>query len=149
MRHGPRIQKDKDDEPPKPWARRHPLATAVLGFFGLALVAGGLGNALHGPSTAHAEATVKALPARAAKPLHPGCASAIAALPDSPPGSEKQAADDLGALRGREGTTAGRMAGAVAGDSGSIGFDLARGKTVTADARQWKADAKALRTYCS
>jgi hypothetical protein len=100
------------------------------------------------PTGAHAEATVKALPARTAKALPPGCAAALAALPGSAPGTEKQAARDIAALRGRAGTKAGSMADAVAGDSGLVGFDLARGQTVTADVKRWKADAKALRTYC-
>lgn len=86
----------------------------------------------------------------AAVSLPAGCASALGALPKSPPDTAQQATDDFDALgNGTPGTTAGSLENDVSADSSSILFDLDEHLDVAKDVAQWESDAKALRSYCS
>lgn len=88
-------------------------------------------------------------PARTvSRAVPPVCVTVLSWLPPSPPATGQEAADDEIALSGRKGTTAGSLSGAVASDSAGIGLDLADGHPAARDVARWKADAKALRSYC-
>jgi hypothetical protein len=99
-------------------------------------------------STSPAPAAPASTASVAAAFMPGGCASALSALPKLAPNTLQQAADDSDGLGGRTETTVASLADAVAGDSLSIGFDLAEKKSDAANVAQWQADAKALRSCC-
>jgi hypothetical protein len=119
--------------------------TALLGAAALAALLAGCSS--HSAAPAAPPSTTRA--AAVAAPLLPGCASALAGLPKSAPGTAQQAGTDFRALAGEKGTTAGSMGDEVAADSSDIAFDLDEGGPVTSDISKWEADAASLRSFCS
>jgi hypothetical protein len=110
-----------------------PKITATLAFFALMGFAAGCSS-----------------PSSTVLHPHPACSAAVAALPEHPPETEKQAlADELAVdrVRSKDNMLVG-MAHIVGFSLHSLGLAIARGRNTSAARAGYNADVTVLKSYC-